>query len=535
MRGERGFAPASPEISLEQTKRRAMCDSLVHSAKRVASLGSFLASANGIAGCVSVSRPYNPTAEIFDAHSRHEHGVVADDLPIAYEQMVTELKEALEPKRWPMRSISGRLEPEPAEGASAYIANQLYRRNAVLNQESKDGKYGMLDVKGFEEIDVSAELVREYLQSFPRGWVSRANVESIVVQPRRMISPNRHAKEIFAFTSLRDAPARVELVSLDVVHPDDMVSDRAVFDFFDHVLPHELGHLQSFSSSPSLEPRHVYEMMYRVWKATTAEHRPKLDVFTYPHTYQGEDVFRQMREYEPTLYAAALRHSDINVHSWDEWESSFGSWLRVEAGADEQQARWNTKLVRRFFSMTAPEFQIWSAAETRHLAASTIALERRYRRSLRTVESCEDPKLKAILFMALQDPSPVMKEQRQFFEAWQRLGFVGIGKEGNKVFQSFFPKVQRIRQRFDRVGGGAGDFAYMLGEHVVNTAVAIRIMHVLQKKERRLRVFLSREDIRVLMKEMQTLSINDRESVMSALKEYASLFTAPRIELSAKR
>jgi hypothetical protein len=336
---ERGVRVRSEKETSER-ERGAMCASLSRSAKKIATLGAFLASANGVAGCapslqrvVSASEFAHPELEFPDSR-----------------QMADELE-------------------EKAGNVVSDIASQRKRVEVARSTENQESN--RTELRGFETIGIDPLQMGQFVSAaLPKSWSRRSNVSSVVIDPHVVLMPypGFENKPEYGHCSRPDdgSPAAIEITSEKFKGPS-VESEFSIL--FREVVFHEFAHANDWSSSPDLSSQEALELRYLVLKAVEAEGRPK---FSYPEgigsktASPSKDVRRaRMTEYFAELTSEALSlKTGSDQTSWDDWSKGFAQDLKVIQHATEEESRRNAHIMQWYFSHVDPSFRPW-AAETK--------------------------------------------------------------------------------------------------------------------------------------------------------------------------
>lgn len=399
--------------SREVRARRAMCESLSRSAEKLVSMAIFLAGTNGITGCV-----VNPERGIPRSYVENETGLVADDLPITYEEM--------------REGLNGALETEDNKlWRELYVHEQ--RLAAVKELHRNEQKHEVFpEIGNFEKYGIDQELFKQYLSTYPKTWVDRDNIQEIVIDPD--YGPAHEGGNVYGQRLAcyhLEIPGTSKLIITNEAFKQAGTRLEAIKHLLQTSLPHELVHANSWMTSPELNQKQSIELMYRVWQATTAEKRPRRGLFAYPETIPKEKMLLRMAEFYAVLMQEALSFSRDGINSWETWENEFAGYMKVEDGADQEQAGRSSRIVRRYFSFTESGFKPWIAAKERTKMTEKILSEAVHTRFLETLQSVDDIEMRHLLEHVLNSNrhSPPMQE--------------GFGERvydefGNKAYSVFF-------------------------------------------------------------------------------------------------
>ncbi len=421
-----------------------MCESLSRSAKKIAGLAAFLASTNGIVGCTYIIEP----PDFSDTNAENETGLVADDLPISFEQMRQELYEALEPEEYPIEFVEGEL-LITGQGVSHELFEHEQRMSVVKEARQKKRKSEIFPkLRGFEQYGVSQEDFNNYLRTFPWSWRDAANVQEIVLDPHFVpieYEGAMHGRPEFAHTSIHERTSQIILTSETFKNPKQR--HRAYMEMFIFVMPHELAHANSWRSSPDMTARQSVELMYRVWQDTIAPGRAKNGAFSFPEDIVKSKVIDRMTERYAIIMERALNFHAEKVDSWESWQEAFAAWLQVEGGADRLQSIWEAKIVRRYFQFVDQDFKPWVAVKERRLSIERILSEQIYQHSKKAIETCKDQELRNLLELVRQVNEEDEPKEREEFDNndWQNQVNEVIPKDLNsKEYKTLISGMQLI-------------------------------------------------------------------------------------------
>ncbi|MBP9868953.1 hypothetical protein KBC59_00125 [Patescibacteria group bacterium] len=386
----------------KESPRVAMCSSFEKSAKKVASLGIFLASTNGIAGCVGSKEPHVP--DFWGADEVGE-GPVASDIPLTFQQMTEEVKAKL-PRVIKKEHIGGK-EYLDWSGASREVWDQgrHQSRDEGKRREVRERKQELPNLAGFEKFEIRPELVKEYLKTMPASWVHPASVPEVVLDPRfvPIHYPGAiHGESAAAHAIISHESAKIRILDEGFLSENPGVRAGATFDTFRRVLLHEFAHTQSWKTSPKLTPAMSTELLYRTLKAVESDQRPKTCGFNYPDKIQKEETLLRMTEHYAVLMENALSYA-TSAESWEDWRKSFSAYLQVECEAGNDQAEWNARLVQRFFSWTEPTFKPWIANRERGEVIADILHAQADKAWRKEISASLNPAMRALFERALEE------------------------------------------------------------------------------------------------------------------------------------
>lgn len=346
---ERVMTSGSTETkaSSETRERRAMCDSLSRSAKKIATLGAFLAGANGIAGC-SV-QGYPKTAEDWA-----ERMPEAEKGSPSNEQMAKELDDHV---------------------GQTWDSLEIQRmRTEYLKTHEKERRM-QTDLSAYEAYGFDPKLVGEYLTAkFPRGWATAANVKEVVLDqepaPMSYLGMELTTELGWCHVNGDGSPSRIGLTH-------DAVSIGPAGAFDPDTLTHEFVHANAWNSSADLAPEDSLALQYRLMKMVRSEGRPK---FSEPEMIQAPpgDAKKGLRDRMTEEFAVLVERSlDMNmdpskIRSWADYQSGFERVLVTEYNASPADARENAHVVRWYLNHIDPEYLPWVAAEKAEIVKKKV-------------------------------------------------------------------------------------------------------------------------------------------------------------------
>ncbi len=324
----------------EKKQREAMCSSLSRSAKKVATLGAFLASTNGIAGCGVNLRGQEAASETaaMKALRGSEKG-----FPSETEMTVV-------------------LDQTTGDAAAALAHQQMSRAHRAVNES----EHRSISYKNFERIGTPEAHVRAYVDALPAPWRSTAAIGEVVVAPQHEVSHYKgleHDEDYAFFTRSTDGgPGKIVVSSFDVKTNKSRAIDRL---FFQGALIHEFAHANDWEWSPTLTADEALELHYLVEQAVRDPGRPK---FAYPESIivqKGDkaELRNRTKEYFAELMRMALTETDPQVTTWSAWEREFRENLRGDYEAEPQSAYVNAELVKWYFQKIDPSYRPWEGAK----------------------------------------------------------------------------------------------------------------------------------------------------------------------------
>lgn len=328
-----------------------MCESLARSAKKVASLGAFLAGANGIAGCAGSTR------EAMTAWSA--------------ERTVAGYGYQLEPPEAGFPS-NDKMIWEIAGGTEdiyADLERQKLRREFAADHEA-EGKRGA-SFEGFRSYDIPPELMGEYVRAaYPRSWTRSTNVREVGIRPKNvpMTLPGYENSSEYAHCSIPfdGSPGEITVTTEAMT-----VSPKQVLDqLFSDKLAHEFAHANDWRSSPDLSTEESVELRYQILQLVKSPGRPK---FSYPEGIEARggkvaaQTDQRMVEYfaELVSFSLAMRlwaGEGMKKLNWARWDAELSERLQNTYEASGDDGRENARAVHWYFSHIDPDYEPWVAA-----------------------------------------------------------------------------------------------------------------------------------------------------------------------------
>lgn len=380
---------ASPERS-----RKAMCESLSSSAKKVASLAAFLASANGIAGCGVA------------------HAVRAD----RWEAVgLGRPEKGFPPNAEMIRTLQ-------AETGQALVHAEIQnRRRTKAELARREGRTDSVRIEGFDAVELDPELVREYVESgFPKSWSRAANLGRIAITPKelRIPYPGLEDRTEFAHADIPadGGPAKILVTSTQFEKEEP---DGHIMSLFNRTMSHELAHVNDYGASPDLTPQEALQLQYLVFERSRAEGRPK---FAYPEGIaHPKDAARatggRMREYFAETLMTALEHGGTTVNpidDWTEWSETLADALRTEHRASSEEAVRNVGMIRWYLERVDPTFKPWVAERERKRVLGELFSKTMHLRMMNVASRLGDEGLRNLLRGLMENvvPEPVAATKR---------------------------------------------------------------------------------------------------------------------------
>lgn len=365
--------PAETKASSESQeirKRKAMCESLSRSAKKIATLAAFITGANGIEGCAV--HGYPKTAEDWaEQMPEAEKGLPSN------ERMAKELEDHVG-QTWDSLEIQRR------------------RREYVKTHEKE--RHTPTDLSAYEAYGFDPKLIGGYLTAkFPRGWATAANVKEVLLDqpsmPSSYLGMELTTELGWCHVNGDGSPSLIGLTH-------SAVASR-VFD--EQTLTHEFVHANAANSSADLSAKDSLALQYRLMKMVQSDGRPK---FSEPEGIQTppDDVKKGLRDRMTEEFAVLIEGSlDMNmdpsrIRSWTDYVSELERMLMMKYRASPADAREDARFVRWYLNRIDPDYLPWVAAEKAEIARKKVYGDYFARRTDKILDTeLQDPAIAAAL------------------------------------------------------------------------------------------------------------------------------------------
>ncbi|MFA4954770.1 MAG: hypothetical protein WC641_05655 [Patescibacteria group bacterium] len=382
-------------------KRLAMCESLKHSAKKIATLAAFLGGVES-AGCASGTLQIAGVAYAWD-----KEGSVLTD--------VTELQRL---GRDPNLEDMLTRDREYYGSVPFLTSTEIHRRRRHKFAETKNPR--PVEFKGFERLDLAPEKLRDFLATrLPRAWTQPGIVASIAFRPvdEKIKIPGL---EIFSYYGRTihpndGSPVRIEINSESLLKLD---AQSELESYFVEALTHELAHANDWHA-PQLDAEQSVRLRHDAVELVSSPRRIKFQ--------EVESIKDDSRQNKPEEYHAELMAQGINfagpgiekVKAWEGWRRAFAAHLAASYGLPAGEALKNARHVEYALKSSAPDFKPWEAARNDKAAKETLLKEFRRRRVHQALMEIVDQSVRDFFTHALDIPSDSFSQEARA-KSWDR-------------------------------------------------------------------------------------------------------------------
>ena len=382
-------------------KRLAMCESLKHSAKKIATLAAFLGGVESV-GCASGTLQIAGAAYVWN----EKESVLTDVSELQRLGRDADLEDMLSRDR------------EYYGNVPFLTSTEIHRRRRHQFAETKNQR--PVEFKGFERLDLAPEKLRDFLATrLPRAWTQPGIVASIAFRPvdEKIKIPGL---EIFSYYGRTihpndGSPVRIEINSESLLKLD---AQSELESYFVEALTHELAHANDWHA-PQFDAEQSVRLRHDAVELVSSPRRIKFQ--------EVESIKDEGKQNKPEEYHAELMVQGINfagpgiekVKTWEGWRRAFAAHLATSYGIPADEALKNARHVEYALKSSAPDFKPWEAAQNDKAAKEMLLKEFRRRRVHQALMEIEDRKVRDFFTHALDIPSDSFNQEARA-KSWDR-------------------------------------------------------------------------------------------------------------------